>query len=71
MKKVDASKLITIGQMMAHTSGIADYFEQRGKKGKSHFDRILKEDMGWDIEDVVEITRTLKPKFPPASPKRA
>lgn len=69
-KKKDTSQQITVRQMMAHTSGIADYFEQR-RKGKSHFERVLKEDFAWDVHDVVKITRTLKPKFPPGTPKRA
>lgn len=70
-KKQDMSQHITVRQMMAHTSGIADYFEQRGRKGKSHFERVLKEDFAWDVHSVVEITRALKPKFPPGTPKRA
>ena len=71
LKKVDSSSQITVRQMMAHTSGIADYFEQRGKKGRSHFERVLKEDFRWDVHDVLEITRALKPKFRPGTPKRA
>lgn len=71
LKRVDSSKEITIRQMMAHTSGLADYFEQRDKKGRSHLERILKEDMAWTVEDVVDITRRLKAKFPPDSRARA
>ena len=71
LKKVDSSKKISVRQLMAHTSGIADYFEQRPKKGRSQFEKVLKEDAGWTLEDVLEITRTLTPKFPPSSRARA
>ena len=71
LKGVDSSNVITVRQMMAHTSGIADYFEQRGKKGRTYFERVLKEDFGWTVEDVVESTRTLKPRFAPSTPRQA
>ena len=71
LKGVDSSKKITVRQMMAHTSGIADYFEQRGKKGRNQFEQALKEDIAWNVEDVVKITRSLKPKFAPSTPRHA
>ena len=71
LKGIDSSKLITVRQMMAHTSGIPDYFEQKGKKGKSHLEKVLKEDKAWTVEDVVDITRSLKPQFPPSARARA
>ena len=71
LNKEDFSNQITVRQLMAHTSGMADYFEQRGKKGRSHFENILKEDVAWNVHDVLDITRQLKPKFAPGTPKRA
>ena len=72
LKGVDSSKTITVRQLMAHTSGIADYLEQRGKKKRrSHLENILKEDVGWTLEDVLEITRTLPPRFAPGARAQA
>jgi D-alanyl-D-alanine carboxypeptidase len=70
---VDHSGSITVRQLLAHTSGLADYFEQKQSNGTTLIDQIVKErDRGWSLDDVLEINRTrLKPKFIPGTPGRA
>jgi CubicO group peptidase (beta-lactamase class C family) len=54
---VDASARITVRQLLSHTSGIADYFEQRQRDGSSQFKKALTEDFAWSYDDVLRITR--------------
>lgn len=69
---VDASARITVRQLLSHTSGIADYFEQRQRDGSSQFKKALASDFAWSFEDVLRITRQqLSPHFPPARPGKA
>ena len=54
LKGVDYSGKITIRQLLAHTSGLPDYFQQKKANGKS----LLKElttgiDQGWSFEQVI------------------
>jgi len=69
---VDAGPRITISELLAHTSGIADYFEERGKDGTSQFERALARDCAWSFADVVRITKTeLASHFAPSTPGKA
>ena len=67
-KGKDYSQDLKIYHLLSHTSGLADYFEQKNSKGESFFDRILQNgDIEWDVEKVLEIVRNdLEPNFPPA-----
>jgi D-alanyl-D-alanine carboxypeptidase len=63
----DYSKEITIRQLLSHSSGIADYYEEKGSDGKTLFDKFL-EDQGrsWTVDETIErARRDLKPNFPP------
>jgi CubicO group peptidase (beta-lactamase class C family) len=72
LRGLDSSDRITVRQLLSHTSGIADYFEQRRADGRSQFQDALKEDFAWSFEDVLRITKQeLKPKFAPSSPGKA
>lgn len=68
---VDRSGEITVRQLMAHTSGLPDYMKQRGRDGTSTFTRVLQGDRAWTFDDVLEISRALRPAFPPGTPGRA
>jgi len=59
---------LKIYHLVAQTSGLADYFEQRNDQGNTFLDKILEEgDAKWSIEIVLEMVKNnLKPKFPPA-----
>jgi CubicO group peptidase (beta-lactamase class C family) len=60
----DRSRETTVRELLAHTSGIADYFEGRRKGQPTTFDRVTEEDMGWTVSDVVGWTRDLAPGTP-------
>jgi len=71
-KGVDYSNRVTLRELLSHTSGIADYFEQRRKDGTTQIGRALREDFSWTFDDVVRITKEeLKPRFAPSAPSRA
>ena len=71
-KGVDSSDRITLRQLLSHTSGIGDYFEQKRMDGGSHIEDILDHDFSWTFDDVLRITKEqLKPKFAPSTPKKA
>jgi D-alanyl-D-alanine carboxypeptidase len=63
----DFSHEITIAQLLSHSSGIADYYSEKGKDGKSLFDLFLENpDRSWTVDQTIERARNdLKPNFPP------
>lgn len=69
---VDCGGRITIRHLLAHTSGLADYFEQAPRRGPSTLRRILKQDTAWTLDDLLRVVRRdLRPCFPPGAPGRA
>ena len=72
LKGTDSSDRITVAELLSHTSGIADYFEQRRRDGSTQIGDALREDFGWTFDDVLRITKEqLSPKFPPSTPGKA
>lgn len=62
---------LTIRQLMAHTSGLPDYF-QRKVNGRSLQDELFAgNDMSWTLDDVLERVRGMRPAFRPGQPGRA
>jgi len=71
-KGTDYSHRIKVRDLMAQTSGLADYESGRPKGGKSVMQRLKAgEDMAIDTETAVGITRTLPPRFAPGTSGRA
>jgi CubicO group peptidase (beta-lactamase class C family) len=69
---VDSSRRITVRELLSHTSGIADYFEQRRRDGSSQFKDAVAHDFDWSFEDVLRITKEqMAPRFPPSAPGKA
>jgi len=68
-KGKDYSNEITIEQLLAHTSGIADYYMEKGKDGKSAFDILVADpDSYWTVDGAVARTRDeLQPHFAPGA----
>jgi D-alanyl-D-alanine carboxypeptidase len=66
-KGKDYSQEITIKQLLSHTSGIADYYSERPKGGKSLFELLLEEPKrSWTVDQTIERARDdLKPNFQP------
>ncbi|MBI40071.1 MAG: hypothetical protein CMF59_10755 [Leptospiraceae bacterium] len=66
-KGQDRTREIRIFQLLDHTSGLPDYFEQGGTGSSSLLRSILDDgDRDWDLDFVLERTREMKPPFPPA-----
>ena len=65
----DFSLEITIKELLSHTSGIADYYTEKPKGGKSLFEVFLEEPTrSWTVDEVIERARKdLKPNFPPGT----
>ncbi len=72
LRGADAGDRITIRELLSHTSGIADYFEQRQRDGSTQIGKALQADFAWTFDDVLRITRDeLTPKFAPSTPGKA
>jgi CubicO group peptidase (beta-lactamase class C family) len=67
IRGVDYSDKITIRHLLGHTSGLADWLEDRPRGGRSLVERVIDDgDMALGIEDIVPLVRDqLKPHFPP------
>jgi D-alanyl-D-alanine carboxypeptidase len=68
-KGKDYSNEITIKQLLAQTSGIADYYEEKGKDGKSVFEILVADPNSyWTVEKAITRTRDeLQPHFAPGT----
>lgn len=69
---VDCSSEITIRQLLAHTSGLPDYFQQKKASGKSLQDELTAgKDQSWTFEQVIDEVKRMKPTFKPGAPGKA
>ena len=67
---VDRSEELTLRHLVAQTSGLADYLEDRPKGGRSLIDEVTERDVGWTIDEALDRVRTrLRPHFPPQDPR--
>ncbi len=72
IKNIDYSDKITIENLLAHTSGLPDYFRQKHKDGTIFSQNIIAgNDIFFTIDDVLTMSKGLKPAFPPSTVKRA
>lgn len=67
----DFGSQVTIGELLAHTSGIPDYFEQKRPDGETVLADLLKEDRGRSFEELLSISRSMKGRFAPSTPGKA
>jgi D-alanyl-D-alanine carboxypeptidase len=68
-KGKDYSHEITIKQLLSHTSGIADYYTEKPKGGKSLFELFLeKPERSWTVDETIARARNdLRPNFQPGT----
>jgi D-alanyl-D-alanine carboxypeptidase len=72
IKGVDYSGRITIRQLLAHTSGLPDYFQQKKANGKSFLEELTAGiDQGWSFEQVIAEAKKMKPAFHPGENGKA
>jgi D-alanyl-D-alanine carboxypeptidase len=67
LKGIDYSDQVTVRHLLGHTSGLADWLEDRPKGGRSFFDRVVTDgDVAVTVEDIASVVRDeLRPHFPP------
>ncbi|MCM3629696.1 beta-lactamase family protein [Paenibacillus glycanilyticus] len=69
---IDYSDELTIEQLMAHTTGLPDYFQQKGKGGRSLEDSLMAgHDQAWSLDSVIEEVKRMKPRFSPGTKGKA
>jgi D-alanyl-D-alanine carboxypeptidase len=68
----DYSGQIKVFELVDQSSGLADFETEKPRGGKSIMDDLKADhDRSIDIEEAVEITRSLSPHFPPGTPGKA
>lgn len=71
-KGKDFSNQVTVSNLLAHTSGLPDYFKNK-LFGNKPLKRHLTEgnDLHWDFEQVIAWNNKMTPKFEPSKPNKA
>lgn len=71
-KGKDYSRDLTIGHLMAHTSGLPDYFQGKNADGQSIESAILGgTDQAWTPEEAIELSKSMVPLFAPGAKGKA
>jgi D-alanyl-D-alanine carboxypeptidase len=65
----DYSREITIAQLLAHTSGIADYYSEKSKDGKALFETfVADQNRTWTVDETIARVRNdMAPNFKPGT----
>lgn len=67
----DHGSVITVRELLSHTSGLPDYFEQKHPDGTTVLSNMLRADEGWAFEDLIERVRAMPSPFAPSTPGKA
>ena len=71
-KGIDYSNKITIKHLLAHTSGLPDYFQGKESHGYSLEKELMAgRDQFWTFEQAIERTKKMKPLFAPGTNSKA
>ncbi|WP_126972150.1 serine hydrolase domain-containing protein [Gynurincola endophyticus] len=72
VKGRDYSHEITIRDLLAHTSGIPDYFQKKDASGNSWENQLLSGiDFSWTFDEAIARSKSLPPPFPPGAKNKA
>jgi D-alanyl-D-alanine carboxypeptidase len=72
LNNTEYAERLTIENLMAHTSGIPDYFQQKRANGISLETELLKgNDLAWSTEQCVDDSKKMKPAFAPGTKGKA
>lgn len=71
-KGQEYSDKITVQHLLAHTSGLPDYFQDMGPSGKSLEDELKQgKDQYWDLNGALERAKKMDAYFPPGTKDKA
>jgi len=71
-KGKDYSQVLTIKHLLSHTSGLPDYFQEKGANGKSLENELTDgKDQFWTFEQAIERTKKMTPHFAPGTKGKA
>ncbi len=71
-KGKEYSQELTIKHLLSHTSGLPDYFQDKGTNGKSlEVELVSGNDQYWTFEQTIERTKSIKPHFAPGTKGKA
>lgn len=71
-KDKEYSRDITVQHLLAHTSGLPDYFQDKGEGGKSWEDELVAgKDRSWTFEECIQRSKKIKPHFAPGTKGKA
>lgn len=71
-KGKDYSNDLTIKNLLSHTSGLPDYFQDKGSKGISLEDELINgNDQFWTFEQAIERSKAIEPHFAPSTKGKA
>lgn len=67
----DYGSAITVRELLSHTSGIPDYFEDKRADGSTFLANMTQRDAAWTVEDFLAMAREIPSKFAPSTPGKA
>lgn len=71
-KGKEYSREITVQHLLAHTSGLPDYFQDKGEGGRSWEDELVAgNDRAWTFEECIQRSKKIKPHFAPGAKGKA
>lgn len=71
-KRNEYSQELTIKQLLSHTSGLPDYFQDKGSNGKSLEEELVSgNDQSMTFNKTIEITKSIEPHFAPGTKGKA